>query len=356
MQQETNLMQAQIEMLQAQSQLLQAQQNYINTLCGGNIQTVTSLQPIQPIAQPPTTPNIPTFREYAKIFMENSKSTTRISTQAVRRYYLEKHMLKYFGDYHLNEISTSVVQKYVNNELQTQKLKTVKEHISLLKLVINEAVQDDVIPEIKLNLKYPKKEKSEYCVLSNDEFDKLQDELMEMKDCRSIAILIAMNTGLRVGEICGLKWEDIDFEKSMLAVKRTVQRYYDYDLKCTKISIGEPKTAKSKRTVPLSEKLCKHLLEFKQEPNIYIASGNEHPNEPRNMRMSLNRRLKSAKITSHIKFHSLRHTFATRCISRGIDPKTVAELLGHEKCDITLDIYTNCTDEMKSEAIAKLNE
>lgn len=104
----------------------------------------------------------------------------------------------------------------------------------------------------------------------------------------------------------------------------------------------------------MTETLYETLKERRQEPELYIASNREEPTEPRTLRQGYSRRLKKWGI-EYIRPHDLRHTFATRAIENGVDPKTVAALLGHSKCDITLDVYTNTTDRMLSNAIKKMN-
>lgn len=163
-----------------------------------------------------------------------------------------------------------------------------------------------------------------------------------------------MHTGIRIGEACALQWSDVDFKNNSIYIRHSVKRYYIPDGKRTVCELGEPKTPKSKRRIYISKWLADILKE--RQGTGFICTGKEKFCNPETMRNAFNRRLKKLNIP-HIRFHDLRHGFATRAINgAGIDPKTVAEILGHEHCDITLDIYTSCTAQMQIEAMEQIQK
>ena len=167
---------------------------------------------------------------------------------------------------------------------------------------------------------------------------------------RASGVLIAMETGLRIGEVCGLKWKDIDLENRTLSVVRSVKRPFGGSLE-----IGSPKTPASRRRLILTRLLVSFLGELKGDDDLFVVTGKPKPSEPRTYREHFKWLCRAAGVPA-VTFHSLRHGFATRCIESGIDPKSTAALMGHTKCDITLDIYTNCTEKMKRKAIEVLEQ
>ena len=181
-----------------------------------------------------------------------------------------------------------------------------------------------------------------------------QTEQAILENSKEPSICIALYTGMRIGEICGLKWSDIDWNANTVTVRRTVQRVKQTN-GTTRLMENTPKTDNSYRVIPLADKVRMMLETMYQSNNLYVLGKNEAICDPR----KLQRRL--AVITrkngiSGVHFHSLRHTFATRLIMAGVDVKTVSTLLGHSSVNITLEIYTHSNFDLKREAIRKLTE
>ena len=163
-----------------------------------------------------------------------------------------------------------------------------------------------------------------------------------------LGILVCLYTGLRLGEICALKWEDIDFDNGLLYVNRTVQRIkMEGRLTKTILLESEPKSATSKREIPVPDKLLEIFKSIHEEnlDQTYVIRGS-HPAEPRTMYNHYHALLQSAGIEKR-KFHSLRHTFATNCVNAGADVKSISEILGHADVSITLNRYVHPTVEIK---------
>ena len=176
------------------------------------------------------------------------------------------------------------------------------------------------------------------------EQQKLVEYLSNDIDIYKAGILICLFMGLRLGEICALKWEDIDFQNRILHIKRTVQR-----LDCTNTESrsktilfeGPPKTVHSIREIPIPEFLYNIILSYNDSPckGIYFLNPNT-PMDPRTYQYKFQSILKKAGIES-THFHALRHTFATNCINSGADAKSVSEILGHANVNITLNRYVH---------------
>ena len=152
-------------------------------------------------------------------------------------------------------------------------------------------------------------------------------------------------TGLRIGEVCGLKWCDIDLNKGIFKVRQTVQRIYVNS--STKLTIDTPKSKSSVREIPLPKFLTEILRNFKSDDSAFILSGKENPTDPRTLQYRFKSLLKKADLPS-INYHSLRHMFATNCIALGFDVKTLSEILGHATVETTLNRYVHSSMERKT--------
>lgn len=323
----------------------------------------SGIQPNDPVEVPannlpaavPELPDMPTVQTCAEAFLELKQYTVRNSTYQRYVRCLKNYILPYFGDMRLNAVTGKTVQEFVNAMLRNgMNPKSVRYCVSRLKSVLRCAEADGIIKMPVIHPDYPKQSRKEHVLLTDDEFDRLHESLVLEKSFLSTALLIVMHTGIRLGEVCALKWSDFDFSMNSFFIRRSVRRFYIPSEKRTVCELGEPKTPKSKRQVFLPEQLTEILKQ--RQGTGYICTGTEQFGNPEAVRNAFNRRLKKLNIR-HIRFHDLRHGFATRAInSAGIDPKTVAEILGHEHCDITLDIYTSCTAEMKKDAMNKIEK
>lgn len=165
-----------------------------------------------------------------------------------------------------------------------------------------------------------------------------------------LRILLCLFTGLRVGELCGLTWGDIDFENGTLSVKRTVQRINKRG--SSEVIIGSPKSKTSVRIVPIPKFLLDLLSQQKRQQAI-LLSGTAKPVEPRTIQYRFKAVLKACQLRN-VPFHLLRHTYATVCIANGFDPKTLSELLGHADASITLNRYVHSSMQMKRSYVSRL--
>ncbi|MDA9470105.1 tyrosine-type recombinase/integrase [Enterococcus sp. 5H] len=182
-------------------------------------------------------------------------------------------------------------------------------------------------------------------------------EKASLKNKNGLPILIALETGMRIGEICALKWKDVDFSSSMIHVHRTIQRVSlpDSHGKKTKIIETTPKTPNSDRMIPLTAKLRDILLQtHKTSQECFVISNGYNAIEPRTVSYRFDQIRQEIGLNS-ISFHSLRHTFATRCVEIGVNVAAVSSLLGHSSIKLTLDTYTTSFLTEKREAIEKLD-
>ena len=163
---------------------------------------------------------------------------------------------------------------------------------------------------------------------------------------------MTIHTGLRIGELCALKWSDINFDTQLLHINKTMIRTYTKE-DGSKLNITPPKTRSSIRTIPLNKWIMQYAVLLKGENDEYIITGKDKYIEPNKYRLYYNKQLKELDLP-HRKFHSLRHTFATRCIECGCDYKSLSELLGHSNVSITMNLYVHPQMELKRKCVELL--
>ena len=194
-------------------------------------------------------------------------------------------------------------------------------------------------------------------VLSKEEQNRLQAVLLNDTDLRKFGVLLCLYTGMRIGEICSLKWENIDLERGILSIRETLQRIQgtgaDGKSK-TKIIITEPKSKRSVRDIPLPSFLITMAKSFWSMPKAYILTGVvDRFIEPRLLQYSFKKYVLACGLEG-VNYHALRHTFATRCIELGFDVKTLSEILGHTSVSITLNRYVHSSMETKRSNMERL--
>ena len=174
---------------------------------------------------------------------------------------------------------------------------------------------------------------------------------------KNLGIYICLSTGLRIGEVCALTWDDINIELEIISIKRTIERIYiiDGEKRHTKLIINTPKTKNSIREIPITKELIRILKPLKKivNGNYYILTNEAKPTEPRTYRNYYKKLMKDLNIPE-LKFHGLRHSFATRCIESNCDYKTVSVILGHSNISTTLDLYVHPNMEQKKKCIDKM--
>ena len=279
------------------------------------------------------------------------KESTYLNYNYIINTYLNKKFgkkrLSYFLDYDMNEFIDSL-EKTLSN-------KTVRDIVLVLKSILKYA-ERKYNTNFKLDLiTMPTSEKNELQVFNEKEIKKLEKVCIKSEDIRNIGILIAIYTGMRIGEICALKWEHIDLNKKLINVKQTLQRVY-VEKKKTKVIITPPKTKTSERKIPIPQMLYDELK--KQSVNYskqaYVITGLEDKYiEPRSFQYVYKKALETCEV-KYRNFHCLRHTFATRCIRVGMDIKSLSEVLGHADVNITLNRYVHSSYDSKKKFMEKL--
>ena len=276
-----------------------------------------------------------TIREIALAWKSDKQRYVKQSTYAAYVLVLENHILPSFGD--CEALSEKLVQEFVLQKLNGGlSIKTVKDILIVLKMVMKFWVKNEWMNYCEWDIKYPTTETNkEIEVLTVAHHKKILDFIKQNFTFRNLGIYISLTTGLRIGEICGLKWSDINTDNGTIVVK--------------------PKTKNSCREIPMNKELLAMVKPLKKVVNtdFYVLTNEEKPTEPRTYRNYYHRLMKRLDIP-RLKYHGLRHSFATRCIESNCDYKTVSVLLGHANITTTLNLYVHPNMEQKKKCITKM--
>lgn len=297
------------------------------------------------------------IRYIANAWKEYKQHFVKQSSMAAYLLLLNKHILPEFGD--CTELPEHEVQSFVLRKIKGGiSAKTVKDILIVLKMIVQYGAKNGWINNYSWDIKYPANEqKKELDVMSTDNFKQILAYLQKNFTFQGLGIIITMNTGMRIGEICGLQWGDIDMDTNCISVQRTVERIYvmEGDKKFTKLVINTPKTQNSCRQIPMSKDLLALVKPLMKVVNksYYVLSNSDKPIEPRTYRNYYKDLLAQLGIPD-LKFHGLRHSFATKCIEAGCDYKTVSVLLGHANISTTLNLYVHPNADQKKRCIDKM--
>lgn len=288
----------------------------------------------------------------------DKKQYVKKSTYSAYVLLLENHLLPAFGT--KKQIEEVDVQNFVFSKLEEGLgQKSIKDILIVLKMILKFGVKHGYLEYRELDIKFPTvRDSADLEVLSISNQKKLMNYLTENFTFKNLGVFICLNTGLRIGELCGLMWDDIDVDNGVIKVRRSVQRIYVIDElgnRHTEISIDTPKTKNSIRDIPMSNELLKILKPLKKvvNENFFVLTNEEKPTEPRTYRNYYKKLLKLLGIPD-LKFHGLRHSFATRCIEGKCDYKTVSVILGHSNISTTLDLYVHPNLEQKKKCILQM--
>ncbi len=298
-----------------------------------------------------------TIREIAAAWKEYKRPYVKQSTMAAYALILENHILPTFGDD--NSLPEQSVQAFVLHKIESGlSTKSVKDILIVLKMVMKFGVKKEWMTYYEWDIKYPPSSENKVLdVLSVTNHRKILNHIQSHFTFMGLGIYISLSTGLRIGEVCALKWSDINVTDGILTVNRTIERIYiiEGEKKHTELVINTPKTKNSCREIPMNKELLGMLKPLKKVVNddYYILTNDERPIEPRTYRNYYKRLMEKLDIPK-LKYHGLRHSFATRCIEVGCDYKTVSVLLGHSNISTTLNLYVHPNMEQKKRCIDKV--
>jgi integrase len=303
--------------------------------------------------------------ELAERFMQSIRMKVKESTYSRYCHMLQTHILPHLGDTAVEELTASKVESYLGDLFNHGRLdgngglsgKTVKDLLALLKVLLQFAKRNNIVSNCSMDDISLKQERKEKEILNESDRIRLVSCMSKVSEPVKTGIILCLYTGLRIGELCALRWKEIDLTNKVLYVKYTMQRIQDYseDRKTkTKLVRTSPKSKSSVRSIPLSNFLVDLLEPLQSTPDAYLLSGEEDRLiEPRNLQMQFKKYLVDCEIRD-VSFHCLRHTFSTIGLRSGMDSKTLSELLGHSSVNITLNTYVHSSMEYKRESMNNL--
>lgn len=301
--------------------------------------------------------------EISSCWLNEASLDLKESSVVKYRNILENYVLPAFGEKELSEIDNEELMAFIedlrrnggagNHGLAAS---TVSEIVTTLNSIRKYAIRRGRPAGFDPACVRIKHETREIRVFSMNEEQRLISYIMEHLDLTGLGILLCLYTGIRIGELCALKWDCIDLEASTIKIGKTMQRLrVDGCLKKTEVKILEPKSSHSVRVIPLPDKLVTVLREWRVPGAFLLTGDKELFVEPRVMQKRFKRILRNCGIAD-ANFHATRHSFATRCVESGFDIKSLSEILGHSGVNITLNRYVHPTMELKARNMNLLAE
>ena len=295
------------------------------------------------------------FESLAGEWLEMQKTHLKPSSIAKYSNILKNHLFPYFGVRDITSITRKDIRDFVKNSRHLSP-KTVNSMISVLKCIFKyvEREKNLVVADTRdicLRQSHPVMR-----ILSRSEQHNLTNYLVNNINPCNLGILLSLYTGLRIGELCALKWEDISFNEHVIYVHSTMQRIQISGGKTrTQLMIYSPKSDFSVRRIPIPDTVYRLLLTMRKDNDSFLLEdGDCLYIEPRCMENRFKEVLSKCEIEA-VHFHTLRHTFATRCVELGFDVKSLSEILGHSNVSITLNRYVHPSMELKRENMNMLD-
>ena len=298
------------------------------------------------------------FSDVVALWKADKRLYVRRSTYAVYGQHCKNYLVPTFGD--RKAFDETIIQTCVNTWLaQGLALKTVKDIVLVLRMILRYGEKLGAWSHVEFEVRYPSgaEQKKEPATLPTRNLHRLLAYLRQNISCPNLGLRICLQSGLRIGEVCGLQWRDLDLAAGVIHVNKTVQRINvtDGNEREYYLSVDQPKTPSSLRDIPLSGELKALLRPLKKAatPGHFLLPNAATPWEPRRLRTYFYALLQQLGIPK-IRFHALRHTFATRCIENRCDYKTVSAILGHASISTTLDLYVHPGYADKKKVIDRL--
>ena len=298
------------------------------------------------------------FSKIIALWKEDKKQYVKRSTFAAYTLLIENHILPSFGEMAL--VEEQDVQTFVFRKLnEGLSHKTIKDILIVLKMILRFGVKNQMTEYRQIDIKFPtERDKHSIDILSRSHQKQIMEYIRLHFTFKNLGIYICLSAGMRIGEICALTWDDLDVENGIIHVRKTIQRIYviEEHRKYTEVILDTPKTKNSIREIPMTKNLLKMIRPIKKivNGNFYVLTNEPKPTEPRTYRNYYKQFMQSLGLPL-MKFHGLRHSFATRCIESKCDYKTVSVLLGHSNISTTLNLYVHHNLEQKKRCMEQMS-
>ena len=302
-------------------------------------------------------------KDFIPAYKEFKLKTCKISSVCAYMLTVKNIILPILGEYELEAVSSKdaeLLKQVCENKGLSKK--TIQDVIICLKNILKVANILEVAETKTISVLWGtgnNEVKKQVEAYNKDQVRKLVASLEEAPSFKNLGLLITIYSGMRIGEVCALQWKDIDLEEKVIRVNKSIQRIYTEEdttgkMK-TELLISTPKTKSSQREIPIVQPLFKLMKDFAKicRPDYFVCSGTTTPIEPRTYRSYYKKKIEEIGLP-HLKFHGLRHTFATQLIASKADVKTVSAILGHSDITTTLNTYVHPSRDDKRNALSKL--
>lgn len=295
--------------------------------------------------------------EIIELWKIDKKQYVKRSSYSAYILLIENHLLPAFGN--MLNVKEVDIQSFVFQKLgEGLSHKTIKDILIVLKMILKFGAKNKFIEYEQFDIQFPtEREKQGVEVLSKVNQKKIMNYVQDNFTFKNLGIYICLSAGIRIGEICALTWDDIDTENGAIYIRKTIQRIYivENGYRHTELILDTPKTKNSIRDIPMNKDLLKMLKPIKKIVNntFFLLTNDIKPTEPRTYRNYYKKLLLGLGIPE-LKFHGLRHSFATRCIESNCDYKTVSVILGHSNISTTLNLYVHPNMDQKKKCIEQM--
>lgn len=316
-----------------------------------------------------------TIDQISREWLKMKKLVVKQSTYGKYYSITQNHILPELGELPLNQINSAVINEFAIRKLGIRQVftenrteyiqhpamspKTVRDICTILKSIIRYGEREYHLNPLVQNIVLPKVKSGNKEILTVYELKRIEEYLWQNQETpRCTGLLVCMYTGIRLGEICALKWEDIDLRHHVLCINHTIQRIVipeEKNRRRTRVIMDQPKTLSSVRIIPIPNTIYPliHKLSAGTKKECYFLTNSKQLIEPRNYQYFFKRLLDDIGIRK-VNFHILRHSFASRCVETGMDVKTLSEILGHANTNITLNYYVHSSLDSKRKQINRL--
>lgn len=298
------------------------------------------------------------FRVCCEDFLREKRLSVKEASLTKYDQMIRRHLLPFFEDEDPRDIGSEEIFRF-SEQLRDTSLsaKSIRDVLTLLRQIIGFSYERVFADAPKMKYLFPKERKKEIRVLSMEEQQRFDAFLRKTPDRFRVGILLALYTGMRIGEVCALREEDVFLTEGVIRVRQTVQRIRNMDGggAKTKLIFDSPKSDSSARVIPLTGKAAALCADWASgDPKAFFLTGREDEwVEPRLLQYHFGQYAKACGLTG-LHFHVLRHTFATRCVEVGVEIKSLSEILGHSSPRVTLERYVHSSLLLKKESMEKL--
>ena len=301
------------------------------------------------------------FQTISEQWLTSKQPQVKESTYVKYTNLLRNHILPELGEMPISLITTDDVEKFLQDQAKSgmknvrkpMSAKSVRDMYAVIKAILGWAESHDYQAGCSIKKIQLKSGENNLATFNASQTQKLVDFLVDANNEKCNEILISLYTGIRIGELCALRWEDVLLDEGILQIRHTMQRIQNLSPTeelphKTKVIITEPKSSSGCRDIPLPEFLLHRLKNMKQtQGEAFLLTGTgDYFVEPRSMSNCYKRVLSECQLPL-LNYHALRHTFATRCIEKNFELKALSEILGHSSVNITLNRYVHISMEQK---------